>query len=247
MRRFSLFLLVLFSGVGCFSGTVMEPAYGTNYYDQDFECVQGLVPQESDKKYLSRRLTYMAALPQVAPNSHTIITGESTAALFTPERLQTYLPGKNISNRAIPGETTVVFLSALDELVIKSRPRTIILAIGGNDLLGGRCIGTIVQNTELILKTIHQKLPAARVLLLSVPPVVSWKVSSVAGYLNLGFQQLSDRLGYVQYVDLWPYLADEKRPMLAEKYRQVYKGKVDQVHFNEEGYKQFAEALKPYL
>ena len=44
-------------------------------------------------------------------------------------------------------------------------------------------------------------------------------------------------------------LADEKKPVLDKKYQLFLedKGKVDQVHFNKEGYRKFAEALEPYL
>ncbi|MCB1168688.1 MAG: hypothetical protein KDK25_00055 [Leptospiraceae bacterium] len=241
------FLILLLAQ--CSSGTVMKPAYGANYFDDQFECTTGKVEQESNKDYHLKRLAWIAALPEPPAGSNIILTGESTAALFTPDLLKKYLPEYNITNRAIPGETTVVFMASLNELVIKHRPRLIILAIGGNDLLGGRCISTILRNTEIILDEIHRKLPGTRVLLVSIPPVVSWKVSSIAGHLNLGFQQLVNRKPFVEYVDLWPYLADEKRPALAPRYQLYYeqKDKVDQVHFNAEGYARFAEALRKHL
>ncbi|MCB1137949.1 MAG: hypothetical protein KDK23_04300 [Leptospiraceae bacterium] len=243
-----LSFLVLFLAQ-CSSGTVMKPAYGANYFDDQFECTTGMVEQESNKDYLLKRLAWIAALPEPSENSGIILAGESTAALFTPDLLKKHLPEYNITNRAIPGETTLVFMANLDELVTKHRPRLIILAIGGNDLLGGRCLSTIVKNTEIILDEIHRKLPGTRVLLVSIPPVVSWKVSSIAGHLNLGFQQLVNRKPFVEYVDLWPYLADEKRPALAPQYQLYYekKDKVDQVHFNAEGYAKFAEALRKHL
>lgn len=248
-RYGSLSVLSLILFAQCSSGTVMKPAYGKNYFDDQFECTHGPVEQEKNKEYHIRRLAWIAALPEPAPNSKIILTGESTAALFTPQLLEEYLPGYNITNRAIPGETTVVFLAALNDLVIKHKPGTVILAIGGNDLLGGRCISTILRNTELIVDEIHRRLPNTRILLVSIPPVVSWKVSSVAGHLNLGYQQLALRKPFVDYVDLWPSLADEKRPVLAKKY-QIYieqKDSVDQVHFNQEGYRRFAEVLKRHL
>lgn len=250
MTRFYSALLILATvAIQCSSGTVMDPAYGTNYFDDQFECTQGAVEQEKNSKYHARRLLWIEELKKRKTDSPIILAGESTAALFTEDMLQEFLPNHRISNQAIPGETTVVFLTALDDLVIKARPKVVILAIGGNDILGGRCLSTILRNTEIILDTIHRKLPRTRVLLVSIPPVVSWKVSSVAGHLNLGFQQLVNRKPFAEYVDLWPHLADEKRPVLDKKY-QLYledKGKVDQVHFNKEGYKRFAEAIKPYL
>ena len=251
MRRLLLFL-ILAGLASCSSGTVMDPAYGINYFDDQFECTTGPVEQEKDEKYHLRRLAYinhLKTLPEPPPRSRILLAGESTAALFSEDLLKEFLPEYNTMNRAIPGETTVVFLANLDQLVIRHRPKVIVLAIGGNDILGGRCLSTILRNTEIILDTIHRKLPGTKVLLVSIPPVVSWKVSSIAGHLNMGFQQLTNRKSFAQFVDLWPLLADEKRPVLDEKY-QLYledKDKMDQVHFNKEGYRRFAEAIRPFL
>lgn len=235
---------VLLTTIYCSTSGQASP----RYFKEDFKCSKEFIESEKDTKYLVGREAYIQNLIPEFNGESVIIAGESTAALFNENLIKEHLPGYKITNRAIPGETTVLFLSSLDSHILKYRPSTIVLAIGGNDLLGGRCLTTIERNVFLILTKIQTQLPGTKVVLVSIPPVVDWNVSSVAVYFNTRLQLLASASRNIEYLDLWPMLADPEKPVLAQKFRIIDKrGKVDRVHFNKQGYELFAKELKKKL
>ncbi|GIX43050.1 MAG: hypothetical protein KatS3mg129_2783 [Leptospiraceae bacterium] len=180
-----------------------------------------------------------------------VIAGESTMALFKPEIYNKYLGDYTIINRAIGGETTALFLTSMDEDIIALKPDVILISIGGNDLLGGRCINTIISHMNLIFYNIRIKLPDTYIIFASIPPVLSWKVNSISPYLNQKIQQILSLYPKTIYFDLWEILAEEEKPVLQKEfYRKVIDfplAKYDLLHFNTKGYEEIAQKLKPIL
>lgn len=247
--------------------THLRGAPGTDYFRPQFNCKRGLLPKEQDAAYLLLRekLRKTAFRKPVAEPPFMVIAGESTAALFDERIYKKELPEFTIMNRAIGGETTPLLLSAMDEDIIALRPRVIFLSIGGNDILGGRCLSLIRDNIRLFLFKVRTQLPETHVILAGVPPVLSWKVNSVTPYFNQMIADLADEAGpKVEYFDLWQILADPDRPVLQRRFAVVIPPELtlmqrlmgrteqdlmqyDRIHFNEYGYIEIARQLKPVL
>ncbi len=228
-----------------------EPLPGKNYFDPNFECEKGLLNKEKNLVYLKLREEVRKNFPPVERNPFMVIAGESTMALFSPEIYQEYLSNYTIVNRAIGGETTLLLLTSLENDIIALKPDVILISIGGNDLLEGRCINNIINNINLIFYNIRLKLPDTYIIFVSIPPVLSSKVNSVSPYLNQKIQNLLLMYPKTIYFDLWEILAEEERPLLQEKfYRKITDyplAKYDLLHFNTKGYVEIAERLKPIL
>lgn len=247
--------------------THLRGAPGTDYFRPEFACKKGALPKEQDALYLLMReqLRTTAFRSPVSEPPYMVIAGESTAALFDERIYKKELSEFTIMNRAIGGETTVLLLTAMDQDIIALRPKVIFISIGGNDILGGRCLSEIRDNVQLFLFKVRTQLPETHVILAGVPPVLSWKVNSVTPYFNAMMADLAKEAGpKVEYFDLWQILADPDRPVLQQRFAVLIHPQLtlmqrmmgnkeqdlidyDRIHFNEYGYIEIARHLKPIL
>ncbi|MFN3603201.1 MAG: SGNH/GDSL hydrolase family protein [Leptonema sp. (in: bacteria)] len=223
---------------------------GKNYYDPLFECEKGLLKKEKNLVYLKLREEIRKNFSLVQVKPFLLIAGESTLALFPKEIYEEYLKEFKIVNHAIGGETTLLFLSSMEQDLISLKPDVILISIGGNDLIEGRCISTIVHNINIILFTIHIKLPETYVIFVGIPPVLSWKINSISPILNKKIESLIKSYPNMLYIDLWEILSDEDKPALKQDfYREldVPLKEYDKLHFNKKGYEEISKKLKPIL
>ena len=123
-------------------------------------------------------------------------------------------------------------LLRFDTMLTKQKPIDwLIIMLGGNDLLQGNSVETVVDRMESFLE--HIALEKSKILLLGLPPmqrgewVPTQDLIDAAVALNCQYKALSERLG-VRFAD-----AGEWDIPLT----------FDGVHFTEEGHKAFAERL----
>lgn len=250
MRRQALLtgLLVLFPY--CSSPQITGGVAGKNYFEPGFRCERGFLKKETDPVYLKIRADYRNAFSPVNERPFIVFAGESTIALFRKEIYEKYFSGYTAVNRAIGGETTVLFLTSMEEDILSLKPDVIVLSLGGNDLLGGRCLNTILNNLNLIFFKIKERLPETRIVFVSIPPVLSWKVNTITPYFNQKVQKLLRQYPGTYYLDLWEILSDEEVPRLREEFYREMEGILqgyDELHFNNKGYEEIAKHLKPIL
>lgn len=227
-----------------------QPLPGKNYYDPTFECEKGLLNKEKNIVYLKLREEIRKNFIKPEEKPFLVIAGESTLALFQKEIYEEHLKEYKIVNRAIGGETTMLFLSSMNEDLLSLEPDVILVSIGGNDLIEGRCVSTIVNNINIILFNIRQKLPNTYIIFVSIPPVLSWKINSISPILNKKIENLLKFYPNTIYFDLWEILSDEEKPILNKKfYRElnIPLKEYDKLHFNTEGYIEISKKLKPIL
>ena len=242
-------ILVTFSG--CISLPRWERAPGSNYFKSDFECRKGLIAYENwidkDEKYREIQGIY-AKDSQKRNGARVALTGDSTAMLFFQPKLNAFVPGVDIVNRGIGGDTTHLLLRRIKADVLLLKPELIFIAIGGNDLLLGRCIPDILANTDNLLKLIETELPGSRVVLVSVPPVSTWKANSIVPFYNRRLEYLTAEYERVDFMDLWPHLARPDTPRLKEEFRiKLGLGLYDRVHFNESAYKIWGRLISEFV
>ena len=141
---------------------------------------------------------------------------------------------EGMNGREIPRRETE--LLRFDRMLAAQQPiDLLIVMLGGNDLLQGNPVETVVKRMESFLRYIE--LERSKILLMGPPtmqrgewvPTQALVDSSKA--LNHGYKALAERLG-VRFAD-----AEEWKISRA----------FDGVHFTEEGHKAFAEGLAIYL
>ncbi|MCS7204112.1 MAG: GDSL-type esterase/lipase family protein [Leptospiraceae bacterium] len=251
VKFFIVFIFFIFSYCKTLGEEFDQSEPGKNYFEPGFECKRGFLEKETNVFYLKLRENIRKNFPPVKEKPFLVIAGESTSALFESEIYRSYFPEYNVVNRAIGGETTILFLTSMDEDILALKPDVIFLSIGGNDLLGGRCLNLIINNLNLIFYKISQQSPDTYIIFASIPPVLSWKVNTITPYFNQKIQNLLKQYPKAIYFDLWEILSDEEVPKLREEYYRkntdFLSTGYDKLHFNQKGYEEIAKKLKPIL
>jgi lysophospholipase L1-like esterase len=157
--------------------------------------------------------------------------------LIASGRWSDWLGDYEVHNLGTSGHTTVEVLAGLDDIVAVA-PDAVVLQAGTNDLGWRRSDEFIVRNLESILCLLRKRLPAARLLAVSVPPRET-EFADIIRSINRHVRQFAPTQR-AQFLDLWPALA---RPD-----GEIVDGfSPDRLHLNEEGYAAWLAELKPAL
>ncbi len=170
-----------------------------------------------------------------------VFVGNSLIQLFPNEILAKEFPGA--VNRGIGGDMTETLLERLEEDVISLNPKAIVLEIGGNDLIQGKCLYLIENNLVRILDKLTGSLPKTKIVILGIPPVRTPSLNSVSPVVNLIWVSISQSYKNVIFLDNWQWFREKDRPVL----RREFWLEQDQIHLNENAYKVWVEKLKPIL
>jgi lysophospholipase L1-like esterase len=142
-----------------------------------------------------------------------------------------------VHNLGVSGDTTDEVIARLDH-VAEIDPDAVVLQVGTNDVGWHRSDEYIVRNIETILCTLRKQLPAARLLVQSVPPREA-AFMPVIRSINRHLRQFSPTVK-ARYLDLWPVLADPDGKLSTE-------WSADSLHLTEAGYDVWHAALRPAL
>ena len=246
-RQLTIVVLLALTVPGCLSIDTRGPAMGTDYFGHNFVCREPQLPEHYTANYEAYRST-LAEQDRRSEPVFAVIAGDSIAHLFTPDRLQRFLPDFQVANRGIAGETAAMLKTRARSDLLTLRPRAVILSIGGNDLLMGRCIPAILRDTARVIEDLRADRPDLHIYILSVPPVLSWKANSIFPYYNQLLQYLVEDYANVHYVDLWREMSSRQLPELKNEFQSsLPDGRLDRIHFNESGYRWLGEVLSREL
>lgn len=84
--------------------------------------------------------------------------------------LAAYYPGLDTVNQGIAGDTTDGMLRRLEQ-VYAAGPQIVVILGGVNDILSGYDAEHVLNNLSAIVRSIHERLPQARVVVQSIYPV----------------------------------------------------------------------------
>ena len=145
-----------------------------NYHSNRFECVSEPGWRYEKKKY-EKYLIAWTGFKEIYNKQNqdikkldAVIVGDSLVHLFHDALLIKEFPGIAIYNRGIGGDMTDLLLSRIEENVLSLNPPLIIIEIGGNDLIQGRCLSNIEENVIKIVNLIHEKNKKTKILFLSI-------------------------------------------------------------------------------
>lgn len=195
--------------------------YADKYWEQKVSLFDHLPITENDIVFLGNSIT----------------DGGNFEELFKREDVK----NRGIRSDAIPGVRKRL------AQVVKGHPRKIFLLIGINDVSHGLSANSLAQRYESLVCDILRESPETRLYLQSVMPINN----DFAVYRNLKGKEdvileFNDRIKeiaqrhHVDYIDLWPALADEKG-----KLKKAYTN--DGLHLTGPGYKAWTAAIARYL
>lgn len=166
-----------------------------------------------------------------------VFTGSSSLRRW--ENLDKHFPGMNIINTAFGGSqmSDLIFYSEL--VILKYKPSKVVIYEGDNDIAAKEKADSIAYEAEMLFRKIHQALPRTRIYILSAKPSpVRWKYSQEYLKLNNLYRKLSEKLRYVNFIDVWtPLISASGRPR-GELYIK------DSLHINDSGYLLWAPVIR---
>jgi lysophospholipase L1-like esterase len=164
---------------------------------------------------------------------HVVLLGDSITEFGL---WQEWFVERPVLNRGIGGETSADLLRRLDSAV--HEPAAVFLLIGTNDLTAGISLREIVGNVRTLLEEIERRAPGTPVVVQSVMPRTA-RFRDDVRLLNDAYRALVEAAPeHVQYLDLWPALADEKG-LLRSEFTE------DGLHLTGEGYAAWVDVLRP--
>jgi lysophospholipase L1-like esterase len=165
-------------------------------------------------------------------NRLTVMLGDSLSLWLPPE----WLPRHQFwLNQGISGDTTAGILNRLSALD-NTRPTTIHLMAGINDLRHGASNQTVLTNLSAIVQELQQRHPQAEIVIYSILPTrLPQLPSDRIADLNQQIQTMTAQTG-VNFLNLQPHFADNQgglRPDLT----------TDGLHLNLSGYRLWHHAI----
>ena len=185
---------------------------------------------EQWRNLLNQEASAMAA--GQGQNRLTVILGDSISLWLPPE----WLPRDRFwLNQGISGDTTTGILQRLPTIA-QTRPDTIHLMAGINDLKNGASDTTVLNNLRTIVQQLRQTHPQARVIVHSIlptrlPSLPSQRISA----LNQQIAAISQQEGSF-FLDLQPNFADGRGELRHEL-------TTDGLHLNPSGYRLWQVAM----
>lgn len=173
--------------------------------------------------------------------ANVVFVGNSLIHLFPKEMLDREFPGA--VNRGIGGDISELLLERLDEDVISLNPKVIVLEIGGNDLIQGKCLNGIEVNLAKILDKIAKALPNAKIVILGIPPVRNQNLNNISPVINLTWVAIIQSYKNAVFLDNWQWLREKDKSALREEFWL----EKDKIHLNENAYRIWVQKLKPIL
>ena len=165
-------------------------------------------------------------------NRLTVVVGDSLSLWLPSEWLST---DRFWLNQGISGDTTAGILRRLSTFA-QTRPDTIHLMAGINDLKNGATNAEVISNLRQIMGQLHQTHPQAKIIVYSILPTrVANIPSDRIANLNQQIEQTAQQVG-IEYLDLQPNFADSDgnlRPELT----------TDGIHLTPQGYRVWQLAL----
>ncbi len=144
--------------------------------------------------------------------------------------------------RGFGGSNMNDLLYYLDRIVLKYKPRAVVIYEGDNDTAVGISPSTIAEMFRKVATRIHQALPQARIYFLAIKPSVArWK-------LWPKMQQANRLIAHQCAQDPRLTFVDVATPML-DSNGQVKKDifESDNLHMNRKGYEIWRDVLRPIL
>jgi lysophospholipase L1-like esterase len=169
-----------------------------------------------------------------------LFVGSSSIRLW--DNLETEFQDARVIKRGFGGSRLTDCVKLLDRLVIKYRPRTVMLYAGDNDLAEGSTPEDVLNRVKAFTDGVHSRLPETQVTFISIKPSPARRaLVSKAHAANKLVQEYAALHPKVDYIDVFtPMLAEDGSPR-----RDLFRK--DALHLNEAGYALWRSIIRPFV
>jgi len=174
------------------------------------------------------------------PKGALLFAGSSTIRFWTT--LAKDFPEHRVINRGFGGSQIVDSTHFADRIIIPYAPSAIFFRAGGNDIAAGKSPEEVFADFKEFVATVHRKLPDTDINFMSWnPTILRWDNRDKEKTLNNLVETFAKTTPHVKYVDVYNISLDAHGQPRPDLFRN------DKLHFNAEGYKLLAAAMRPHL
>ena len=113
---------------------------------------------------------------------------------------------------------------------------------GDNDLNSGKDVSQIMKDINLLVTSIHQKLPETNIVLISTKPSPSrWQLKTSYTVLNDLMRQYATTHDQVNFMNVWNVMLDKSGRPISEIFI------ADSLHMNAKGYVIWKTSVIPFM
>ena len=130
----------------------------------------------------------------------------------------------------------------LNRLVVRYRPRTVLVYAGDNDLAAGSTPAEVFKRFTAFVEGVHQELPDTEIVYISIKPSPSRiDLLPLIQATNKLIRDYADAEGKVDFVDVYTAMLDASGKPRRELFR------ADALHLNAEGYALWKRVIAPHV
>ena len=148
-------------------------------------------------------------------------------------------PKLNVVNVGFGGSEVRDTTHFVERIVLKWKPKAIVLYAGDNDIASGRTPRQVSDDFKELVKTVHAKLPQTTIHFIAVKPSPSrmklFDKQTEANKLVKSYCQTDPKLNYIDIVPVMLMADGQPNPELFQK---------DNLHLNERGYALWTTAIR---
>ncbi|MEM9187196.1 MAG: SGNH/GDSL hydrolase family protein [Planctomycetota bacterium] len=145
-------------------------------------------------------------------------------------------------NRGFGGSELSDSLRHAERLVLRHRPRAVVMYAGDNDIAGGKSAAVVAADFRSFAERLHDRLPKTKLAYLAIKPSLArWRLACEMRKANALIAKACDADARLTFVDIWsPMIGADGRPR-----RDLFVE--DGLHLNPAGYRLWAKVLRPFL
>ena len=173
------------------------------------------------------------------PQNGVVFVGSSSIRRWD---LSKNFDNKDYLNRGFGGSQLADLVHFVDRLVLKHKPRLVVLYAGDNDIAAGKKPEQVAGDFKALVQAIHKDLPKTKIIYIAIKPSIArWKLIDNIRKTNGLIEAICKTDDTLTYLDIVkPMLGADGMPR-----KELFVK--DGLHMNDEGYKLWASLLKPHL
>ena len=174
------------------------------------------------------------------PAGGVLFVGSSSIRMW--DSLETEFQDAPVIKRGFGGSRLTDCVKFLDRLVVKYRPRTVLLYAGDNDLAEGGTPEDILNRVKAFADGVHSRLPETNITFISIKPSPARRaLLGKARAANKLVQEYAAADPKVDYIDVFtPMLTADGSPR-----RDLFRK--DALHLNRAGYALWRSIIRPFV
>jgi lysophospholipase L1-like esterase len=168
-----------------------------------------------------------------------VFTGSSSIRIWD---LKKSFPDLPAVNHGFGGSHLCDVAHYVEPLVIKLKPRLVVLYAGDNDIGSGKKPEQVEKDFRDFVEKMHKALPETRIIYISIKPSIArWKFADAMRETNKLIAADCEKDKLLEFLDVWPVMLGKDGNPRPELFRD------DKLHMNDAGYEEWTKLLNPKL